>query len=111
MWHTGIVVFGKEFYYGGGISYDLPQRTPLGKIPCSTNRLGAPTKSVNLGSTEIPEDMFMELLSDISPRFQPHSFHLFQNNSNTFTNECALLLLGEGIPNDILDVTKTVFST
>ena len=73
--------------------------------------LGAPTKSVNLVSTEIPEDMFMELFSDISPRFQPHSFHLFQNNSNTFTNECALLLLGEGIPNDILDVTKTVFST
>jgi len=24
IWHTGIVAFGKEFYYGGGISWDLP---------------------------------------------------------------------------------------
>lgn len=34
-----------------------------------------------------------------------------QNNSNTFSNECALLLLGEGIPKDILDVTNTLFNT
>jgi hypothetical protein len=24
IWHTGIVVYGKEFYFGGGISYDYP---------------------------------------------------------------------------------------
>ena len=24
IWHTGIVVYGKEYYYGGGISYDNP---------------------------------------------------------------------------------------
>jgi hypothetical protein len=24
IWHTGIVVYGKEFYFGGGISYDPP---------------------------------------------------------------------------------------
>ena len=31
VWHTGIVVYGKEYYYGGGISYDLPACTPFGK--------------------------------------------------------------------------------
>ena len=54
-----------------------------------------------IGTTEIPEDMFMELLRDISPRFQANNFHLLQNNGNNFTNECALLLLGEEIPKDI----------
>jgi len=31
IWHTGIVVYGKEFYFGGGISYDMPSCTPFGK--------------------------------------------------------------------------------
>ena len=32
IWHTGIVVYGKEYYYGGGISYDAPAATPFGKF-------------------------------------------------------------------------------
>lgn len=31
IWHTGIVIYGKEFYFGGGISYDQPGQTPFGK--------------------------------------------------------------------------------
>ena len=31
IWHTGLVVYNKEFYYGGGISYDSPGSTPFGK--------------------------------------------------------------------------------
>ena len=31
VWHTGIVIYGKEFYFGGGISYDTPAATPFGK--------------------------------------------------------------------------------
>jgi hypothetical protein len=56
-----------------------------------------------LGSTEVPEDMFMELLEGISDRFKPQTFHIMQNNGNTFTDECAQLLLGTGIPKDILE--------
>jgi hypothetical protein len=32
IWHTGLVVYGKEFYFGGGISYDMPACTPFGKL-------------------------------------------------------------------------------
>ena len=32
VWHTGIVIYGKEYYYGGGISYDAPAATPFGKL-------------------------------------------------------------------------------
>ena len=31
IWHTGIVVYEKEYYYGGGVSYDHPACTPFGK--------------------------------------------------------------------------------
>jgi len=30
IWHTGICVYGKEFYYGGGICSDPPGKTPFG---------------------------------------------------------------------------------
>jgi len=52
VWHTGIVIYGKEYYYGGGISYDLPACTPFGQ----------PTKVMDLGITEVPEEMFIEML-------------------------------------------------
>ena len=32
VWHTGIVAFNKEYYFGGGISYDPPACTPFGMI-------------------------------------------------------------------------------
>jgi hypothetical protein len=32
VWHTGVVVYGKEFYYGSGICVDLPACTPFGKL-------------------------------------------------------------------------------
>jgi hypothetical protein len=51
----------------------------------------------------VPEEMFMELLEGISDRFKPQTFHIIQNNGNTFTDECAQLLLGTGIPKDILE--------
>ena len=36
VWHTGIVIHGYEYYYGGGISYDLPGKTPFGKFKIDT---------------------------------------------------------------------------
>lgn len=32
VWHTGIIVYGVEYYFGGGISSDPPGRTPFGKL-------------------------------------------------------------------------------
>ena len=68
IWHTGIVVYGKEYYFGGGISYDPPRQTPFGTV-LPYNRLGMPTKTQMLGKTELPFEVFMEYLREISPRF------------------------------------------
>ena len=48
----------------------------------------------------------MELLRDISPRFTAEKYNVITNNCNNFTNEIALLLIGEGIPKDIVDLPK-----
>lgn len=31
IWHTGIVIYGIEYYFGGGICYGTPKFTPYGR--------------------------------------------------------------------------------
>ena len=39
VWHTGVVAFGKEFFFGGGIQHDVPGRTPY-DVPVDRISLG-----------------------------------------------------------------------
>jgi hypothetical protein len=43
--HEGVVVFGKEYYFGGGIQAGTPFMTPYGR----------PVEVVSLGETHIPK--------------------------------------------------------
>ena len=57
MWHTGITVYGKEYFFGsGGIAY----------VPLGSFMLGPPTEVVDLGETEIPQELFEEYLNELS---------------------------------------------
>ena len=59
LWHTGISVYGKEFYFGGGICSGPPKGTPY----------GTPIKDIDFGYTELPEEFFTGYLTEISPKF------------------------------------------
>ena len=48
LYHTALVVYGREYYFGGGICNDLPKTTPYGK----------PIAEINLGQTELPKEIF-----------------------------------------------------
>lgn len=101
IWHTGIVVFGKEFYYGGGICKDPPSKTPY----------GTPMRSITLGETEIPEELFLEFLQEIQYKFTADKYDLFENNCNNFTDACSEFLVGEKIPSYITGLPKEVLAT
>ncbi len=101
IWHTGIVVYGKEYYYGGGICNGRPGQTPYGR----------PIDTINLGVTELPEEVFVEFLNEIAPKFAPEKYDLFYNNCNNFSDECANFLLGTGIPKHIVDLPGQVLAT
>jgi len=75
------------------------------------NWVGQPTKAISLGETEVPEDIFMEMLRDMAPKFTDRTYHVFTNNCNTFTNEVAELVLGEGIPREIAELPREFFQT
>nr|XP_020443543.1 desumoylating isopeptidase 1-like [Monopterus albus] len=103
IWHTGVVVHGKEHYFvGEGISSCLPGGTLLGE----------PDSIVDLGFTEVPEDIFMEHLTSLGEStYGNDKYNLFEHNCNTFSNEVAQFLTGKKIPSYITDLPSEVLST
>ncbi|KAK5582184.1 hypothetical protein RB653_003767 [Dictyostelium firmibasis] len=101
IYHTSIVIYGIEWYFGGGILRDIPFQTPHGQ----------PFEILELGETEIPKEIFEEFLNGQTDRFRMDRYHLLENNCNHFTNECSNFLLGVGIPSHIVDLPNEVMST
>lgn len=101
IWHTGVVVYGNEYYFGAGI-----QHAPVGSTP-----YGTPLRVVDLGVTHLPEDVFQSFLQDISPQYTAETYSLLTHNCNNFSNEVAQFLVGEPIPDYILNLPNEVMSS
>lgn len=99
--HTGVVVYGNEYYFGGGI-----QHSPAGLTP-----YGTPLRVVDLGVTHVPKDVFEMYLQEISPRYLPETYSLLTHNCNNFSNEVAQFLVGASIPEYILQLPNEVMSS
>ncbi|XP_042849318.1 desumoylating isopeptidase 1 isoform X1 [Panthera tigris] len=103
IWHTSIVVHKDEFFFGsGGIS----------SCPPGGTLLGPPDSVVDVGSTEVTEELFLEYLSSLGESlFRSEAYNLFEHNCNTFTNEVAQFLTGRKIPSYITDLPSEILST
>ncbi|XP_051968509.1 desumoylating isopeptidase 1b [Xyrauchen texanus] len=103
IWHTSIVAYGEEFFFGGvGISSCHPGGTLL----------GMPDSIVDLGNTEVPRDLFLEYLSSLSEStYRPDKYHLFEHNCNNFSCEVAQFITGAKIPSYITDLPSEVLAT
>ncbi|KAL1309083.1 hypothetical protein HN51_051761 [Arachis hypogaea] len=101
IWHTGIVVYGNEYYFGAGVQHSLAGSTPY----------GTPLRVVELGVTHVPKDVFEMYLQEISPRYTAETYSLLTHNCNNFTNEIAQFLVGSTIPEYILQLPNEVMSS
>lgn len=101
IWHTGVVVYGNEYFFGGGI-----QSTPAGSTP-----YGRPLRVVELGVTHLPREVFEDYLRAIAPRYTAETYRLLTHNCNNFSNEVAQFLVGAGIPDYILNLPAEVMSS
>ncbi|XP_045144408.1 desumoylating isopeptidase 1-like [Echinops telfairi] len=103
IWHTSIVVHRDEFFFGsGGIS----------SCPPGGTLLGPPDSVVDVGSTEVSKDIFLEYLSSLGESlFRGEAYNLLEHNCNTFSNEVAQFLTGREIPSYITDLPSEVLST
>jgi len=101
IWHTGIVVYGYEYYYGGGIQAGIPGQTIA----------GTPTQVIDMGETSVSQAAFHEFLRGISHRFTPETYSLLKHNCNNFTDECSKFLTSTPIPPHITGLPEEALNT
>ncbi len=98
--HTGICVWGVEYFFGGGIQA-LPPHQVISMFGLS------PVSKINLGPTTKTLEELRAFLRSISPRFTSATYDLFRNNCNNFSDEVAKFLCsGKGLPDSILGVSS-----
>ncbi|KAJ7366713.1 PPPDE putative peptidase domain-containing protein [Mycena albidolilacea] len=101
IWHTSIVVFGKEVYYGQGISTSLPGRSHHGQ----------PLQIIDLGETAIDQETWEEYLQEMQEHWTAEKYHLLDFNCNSFTNDAAGFLTGGSIPSFVKDLPTDFLAT
>eukprot|EP01122_Echinamoeba_exundans_P002409 TRINITY_DN12352_c0_g1_i1.p1 TRINITY_DN12352_c0_g1~~TRINITY_DN12352_c0_g1_i1.p1 ORF type:complete len:500 (+),score=83.15 TRINITY_DN12352_c0_g1_i1:28-1500(+) len=101
IWHTGIVVYGREYYWGGNLQQDRAGQTSY----------GIPTKVETLGETFLPKEVFDDWVNEVSPNYTIESYHLLDNNCNNFTNEASTFLTGNPIPAYVKNLPDHFLST
>ncbi|KAI8986183.1 DUF862-domain-containing protein [Trametes punicea] len=101
IWHTSVVVFGKEIFYGQGISITQP----------GMSHHGRPLHIIDVGETSIDEETFNEYLAEMRNHYTADKYHLLDFNCNSFTNDCVGFLTGGSIPSWIKDLPSDFLST
>ncbi|KAL0487487.1 DESI1 [Acrasis kona] len=102
IWHTGIVVFGNEYFFGGGVQTMLAGTTPYG-TPVKNEQLGETTK------TKAEFEQFIQAQG--RTHFRPEQYDLFHNNCNNFTEACSQFLLNKSIPDYVKGLPTQFLNT
>jgi len=117
IYHTGIVAFGYEYWYGGSIfrldppSFSTP---PLTKsiLQLRPSAYDPNLRTVHLGYTLATEEEFSDFLDKhILDRYTRETYDVLTHNCNCFTNEAAHYLLGAPIPEEISSLPQVAMNT
>eukprot|EP00746_Dinoflagellata_sp_MGD_P125142 gnl/MRDRNA2_/MRDRNA2_59849_c0_seq1.p1 gnl/MRDRNA2_/MRDRNA2_59849_c0~~gnl/MRDRNA2_/MRDRNA2_59849_c0_seq1.p1 ORF type:complete len:563 (-),score=112.58 gnl/MRDRNA2_/MRDRNA2_59849_c0_seq1:225-1913(-) len=115
IYHSSVLVHGKEFWFGGNIFMNLPPMTRVFGPTLQTSSkmklqqsfyksaLGAPMKSVHLGYTLMTLDEIVEYQHrpSMNDKFTPQTYDVLTRNCNHYSNELAQVLCGNHIPDVI----------
>jgi hypothetical protein len=106
--HTGIVVFGREYFFGGGIQSEEPSlfRRSTGMFPIETR---------SLGRTTINKMQFEQWCQRVmqNGQYSAAAYDLLSRNCNNFSHDAAISGLGLtiGVPEWVLDVPRRFLSS
>ena len=91
IWHTSVVVYDLEIYFGMGIEVVGKGNSPY-RIP---------TEKLLMGRTEIPLQVLNDYLIELKSVWTAEKYHLLENNCNHFSEDLMQFLLGKSIPSHI----------
>eukprot|EP00927_Polykrikos_kofoidii_P029980 TRINITY_DN25858_c0_g1_i2.p1 TRINITY_DN25858_c0_g1~~TRINITY_DN25858_c0_g1_i2.p1 ORF type:complete len:521 (-),score=65.45 TRINITY_DN25858_c0_g1_i2:64-1626(-) len=93
IWHTGVVAFGREYYFSGLAEADDPGHTKFGK----------PVRVIHHGWTWLEQDELHTFICDeLKPSFNRHSYDLLSRNCNHFAEKIVHFLCGKGLPAEVM---------
>ncbi|KAI7885434.1 PPPDE putative peptidase domain-containing protein [Mucor mucedo] len=101
IWHTSVVVFGQEFYFGQGIMASAP----------GTTQHGRPLEVIDMGETYLPLEVVVEYIDSLRSVYTAEKYHLLDFNCNTFSNDLCQFLCGKTIPGHITDLPAEFLNT
>eukprot|EP00727_Mastigamoeba_balamuthi_P005635 m51a1_g1691 putative desumoylating isopeptidase 1-like (467) ;mRNA; r:467109-468652 len=101
IWHSGVVVYGREYFWGGDI-----QCLPAGRTP-----FGIPTRTLDVGRTFVPVELIRDFVDELRPRYTPMTYSLLSNNCNNFSSELVQFLTGSVLPEYIMNQAEELTST
>lgn len=106
IYHTGVCVYGKEYYFGGLILNSPPGRSPYG-TPMEVKAMGQ--TSVTLQGLEA----HLKKMADTQNggKFGITAYNVLSNNCNNFSNELCKHLVGKGIPEEIINLPQEFLNT
>jgi len=103
IWHTGVVVHGREYWFGGGVFESTPGDTPFGQ----------PTKVVPLPAQTMRtrDELWSFVQQELSGEFTRGNYDVLTHNCNHFTDALCLFLINQHIPKDVLQQPQQVMNT
>lgn len=106
IFHTSVVVHGKEHYIDQGIK--VCERP-------GTTKYGNPREIITMGSTGVPSDLLMDFLEDLrqhdGKKYDAVLYDLFDNNCNHFSDVLCEFLVGKNLEDRILHLPQQVLAT
>ena len=101
IWHTAVCVFGKEYFYGGGICIGEPKKTPY----------GYPVKELDFGYTNKTQADLSAYIKSINSQFTMSTYDVLRHNCNHFTDAALFFLVGKHLPDSILKQHEEILNT
>ncbi|KAI8871331.1 DUF862-domain-containing protein, partial [Ramicandelaber brevisporus] len=101
IYHTSVVVFGLEVFFGAGVQACVPGQSGHGHA----------IERIPMGSTSVSRADFDAQIAAMSRTWTAESYHLLDNNCNNFTEALCRFLVGRGIPERITQLPANFLAT